>query len=110
MGVKQGDGASPELFLLFFDRVHPHILRYFQTHNFTPLDRYLYTIATLQLFMLAYADDVALIAAGPSQLQMLLSCFHIFCAENDLTINTTKTKVMLINCQGTMLCGSTPLE
>jgi hypothetical protein len=26
MGVKQGDGASPELFLLFFDRVYPHIL------------------------------------------------------------------------------------
>ena len=26
MGVKQGDNASPELFLLFFDRVYPHIL------------------------------------------------------------------------------------
>ena len=68
MGVKEGDGASPELFLLFFDRVHPHILRYFQAHDLTPLDRYLYTIATLQLFMLAFADDVALIAAGPAQL------------------------------------------
>ena len=41
---------------------------------------------------------------------MLLSCFNVFCAANDLTINTTKTKVMLINCQGTMMCGSTPLE
>jgi hypothetical protein len=26
LGVKQGDGASPELFLLFFDRVYPYIL------------------------------------------------------------------------------------
>jgi hypothetical protein len=25
MGVKQGDGASPELFLLFFDRVYPYL-------------------------------------------------------------------------------------
>jgi hypothetical protein len=29
MGVKQGDGASPELFALFFDRVFPYILEYF---------------------------------------------------------------------------------
>jgi hypothetical protein len=33
IGVKQGDGASPELFTLFFDRVYPYILEYFNTHN-----------------------------------------------------------------------------
>ena len=26
MGVKQGDGASPELFLLFFDRLYSYLL------------------------------------------------------------------------------------
>ena len=26
MGVKQGDGASQELFLLFFDRLYPYLL------------------------------------------------------------------------------------
>jgi hypothetical protein len=25
MGVKQGDGASPELFILFFDRLYPYL-------------------------------------------------------------------------------------
>jgi hypothetical protein len=68
MGVKQGDGASPELFLLFFDRVYPYILEYFRGNGITPLNRYLYTIATLQLFMLAFADDVALLGAGTAQL------------------------------------------
>jgi hypothetical protein len=29
MGVKQGDGASPELFLLFFDRIYPYLLKYY---------------------------------------------------------------------------------
>ena len=29
MGVKQGDGASPELFILFFDRLYPYLLEYF---------------------------------------------------------------------------------
>ena len=33
LGVKQGDGASPELFTLFFDRVYPVILAYYNTHN-----------------------------------------------------------------------------
>lgn len=32
-GVKQGDGASPELFLLFFDRVYPFILDYYNKRN-----------------------------------------------------------------------------
>jgi hypothetical protein len=26
MGVKQGDGASPELFILFFDRLYPYLV------------------------------------------------------------------------------------
>ncbi len=33
MGVKQGDGASPELFLLFFDRVYPYLLKYYESKS-----------------------------------------------------------------------------
>ena len=47
MGVKQGDGCSPELFLLFFDRVHPHVLKFFRDHSLHPADRYLFTVASL---------------------------------------------------------------
>ena len=53
---------------MFFDRVHPYVLKFFQDQGLTPADRYLFTIASLQLFMLAFADDIALIAAGPAQL------------------------------------------
>jgi hypothetical protein len=47
MGVKQGDGASPELFLLFFDRVYPHVLEYFKKCNMESGKRHAYTIASL---------------------------------------------------------------
>ena len=39
-----------------------------------------------------------------------MSCFELFCAENNLKINTDKTKVVLINCQGTIRCSGVPLE
>ena len=68
MGVKQGDGASPELFILFFDRVYRYIKEYFDSCRASSQTRYLYTLASLQLFMLAFADDVALIAGGVAQL------------------------------------------
>ena len=33
LGVKQGDGASPELFILFFDRLYPYLLQYFAANG-----------------------------------------------------------------------------
>ena len=47
IGVKQGDGASPELFLLFFDRIYPYLLQYYTTRNIHGKRRYDYTIASL---------------------------------------------------------------
>ena len=47
LGVKQGDGASPELFTLFFDRVYPILLAYYNTCNVHGYKRRAYTIASL---------------------------------------------------------------
>jgi hypothetical protein len=47
MGVKQGDGASPELFLLFIDRVYPYLLEYYAARNIGEAKRNAYTIASL---------------------------------------------------------------
>ncbi len=82
LGVKQGDGASPELFTLFFDRVYPYILEYFNTRNIDGSKHRYYTIASLQLFLLAFADDLVLIAPSPADLQKLIDCFASFCVEN----------------------------
>ncbi len=47
LGVNQGDGASPELFLLFFDRVYPYLLEYFAARGTCQAKRNAYTIASL---------------------------------------------------------------
>jgi Reverse transcriptase (RNA-dependent DNA polymerase) len=65
IGVKQGDGASPELFTIFFDRVYPYLKAYYQAHAINGNKRCAYTIASLQLFLLAFADDVVLLAPSP---------------------------------------------
>ena len=48
--------------------------------------------------MLAFADDLALITGSCQSLQALMTCFEGFCKANALSINTDKTKVMLVNC------------
>ncbi len=47
IGVKQGDGTSPELFTLFFDRVYPAILEYYTKRNIHGSRRRAYTLASL---------------------------------------------------------------
>ena len=68
IGVKQGDGTSPELFTIFFDRVYPYILEYYNNKHINTGKRHVYTIASLQLFLLAFADDVVLLAPSTEEL------------------------------------------
>jgi hypothetical protein len=46
-GVKQGDGTSPELFTLFFDRIYPCLLKYYNAHNIDGSKRHVFTLASL---------------------------------------------------------------
>ena len=46
-GVKQGDGTSPELFTLFFDRIYPFFLKYYNEHNVDGSKRHVFTLTSL---------------------------------------------------------------
>ena len=80
--------------------MYPYLLQYYNTRNIHGSKRRAYTIASLQLFMLAFADDLVLVAPSSVELQLLFDCFASFCALNDLSINTDKTKAMYVNCNG----------
>ncbi len=108
--VKQGDGASPELFSLYFDRVYGFIEQHMGRNSYTRSQCREYSIACISIFMLAFADDIVLIAPGVPQLQKLLSVFALFCRNNDLVINTKKTEVMLTRCTGALYVNKVQLQ
>ena len=60
----------------------------------------MFDLAFKQFCILLFADDCVLLGRSLEELQFLTTTFHTFCAENGLTINTSKTEYMLINCEG----------
>ena len=51
----------------------------------------------IQLFLILYADDMALMAESSDGLQKTLNCFEKYCNLWKLTVNTTKTKVVIFS-------------
>lgn len=93
LGLKQGCPASPLLFSLFFDRVASAIQA--AAANLNPTPHHFFSFLTLQLLILLFADDVALIARSLDGLASIYKAFRHFCNNNHLTINPTKTKAMV---------------
>jgi hypothetical protein len=60
--------------------------------------------------MLAFADDLVLVAPSSVELQLLFNCFAAFCEANDLQINTDKTKTMYVNCTGKLLLNQQEIK
>jgi phage host-nuclease inhibitor protein Gam len=52
--------------------------------------------------MLAFADDLVLMAPSPEELQKLTDQLVAFCKANSLEINVGKTQAMYVNCTGTI--------
>merc|ERR1711867_371958 len=82
-GVPQGDPSSPLLFNLFLSDLPDHL-----THQAPSLNN---TI----IQYIQYADDLALIADSPNQLQIAIDDLAQYCTTNNLVINTAKTKIMI---------------
>ena len=50
----------------------------------------------IKLLVLLFADDTVLFGSSQSELQHALNQFEKYCEEMQLTVNTTKTKVIIL--------------
>ena len=87
LGLKQEDTMSPRLFNLFI----MDIIKIFG-EDCDPA--YLQGVA---VGVLLFADDLALISTSQEGLQKAMRKLEIYCKQNQLTVNTSKTKTLAIS-------------
>ena len=86
VGLKQGEICSPLLWSLFIEDLE----QFLNSGDNSGLH-----INSLMLIVLLYADDMALMAESPEQLQSSLDDLKLYCDRWGLTVNSDKTKVMV---------------
>lgn len=105
-GLRQGCPLSPLLFALYTSDMES-VLRKWQSGGVV--------VKRKKIFMLAYADDVAIVAHSPEELKDMLKCLLRYSSARDLVISTGKSKVMRFSRGGAKskqkwVCGTETLE
>ena len=93
VGLKQGCPLSPTLFGLFIDDFEEWVLA--AARRGERLD--LPLLGGEAMPPLLYADDMALVATSPAGLQAQLDLLQQYCQRWGLTVNTVKTKLLLLS-------------
>jgi hypothetical protein len=93
IGVRQGVNLSPILFSMFLNDLQStlHLNGSVGVELQDPLDLTLW----LKLLILLYADDTVLLSDSPSDFQTCLDTFNEYCNNWHLTINYSKTKIII---------------
>ncbi len=90
-GLREGSKLSPLLFNLAVNDMR----EYFKTTSHGPLGVTMTTpICEEYAGVWQYADDVALVASSPTELQHMITRLQHYCNNKGLTINLQKTKIV----------------
>ncbi len=91
LGVRQGESLSPFLFAIYVNDLEKTM----RDEGVEGL-----TVDNLKLFVLFYADDAVVLASSRSGLQEGIDCLSRYCQRWKLTLNITKTKVVVFRAGG----------
>lgn len=88
-GVLQGDPLSALLFSLFINDIE----NFFRERELTGIS----LTPTENIILLLYADDLVILADSPVDIQRKLDALEKYAKNNNLEINTEKTKILLFH-------------
>ena len=94
-GTEQGHPMSPELFKSYIHHLS-ELLNSMDNVNVPVLNG-------VKITHLLWADDLVLLATDPASLQKMVDQLHQYCSEWGLSVNITKTAVMVFNRSGRLL-------
>ena len=101
MGVRQGENLSPLLFALFLNDFEETISqKYNGLPTFKDISKVLSTDDIeffINMYTLLYADDTLVFAESPIEMQLALDEVGVYCEKWGLSINQTKTKVVIFS-------------
>ena len=97
MGVKQGENFSPTAFNCYINSLIDEISNQDAGIWINPKER---------VNILAYADDIVLIAASVKELNLLLKRLESWCNKWRVVVNTSKTKIVHFRKRKQMLTNS----
>ena len=101
VGVRQGENLSPLLFAMFLNDFESSLRsKYDGLTTINELSRVLETDDIeyfLNMYILLYADDALVMAESPEQLQLALNEVGVYCNKWGLSINETKTEVVIFS-------------
>ena len=101
-GVRQGENLSPLLFAIYLNDFEYHVSRQYKGlgqlsseigEHLSDNDIEVF----FRLYILLYADDTIVLAESAEELQKALSSVHEYCKNWYLTVNTSKTKVVIFS-------------
>ena len=102
VGVRQGENLSPMLFAIYLNDFELYLSSRYKGLEQMSREARTYICdddieVFLKLYVLLYADDTIIMAESPEELQNAISAVYDYCNIWKLSVNTSKTKVVIFS-------------